>query len=242
LALLASVLVHAGLAVGIWWLPDLWRDPAPAKEPPRFDVALAEAQSQREALLAAAYETAQDPPVEPPPELEPEVQPMVEVVESRLEEEPIPITEAMPGPRPWRPQHLRFDQQRAPLATTPQEQAAKTGSVPGETAPAAPPTAPKEEQAVVVLSPQRDPEQSPPPSYPRLARRYGWEGTAEYLVQIDAQGRATSLVLVHSSGHEILDEAAKKAILEWTFHPGSENGQAVAGELLVPIRFHLTPK
>lgn len=239
MALLASVAVHTVLAVGIWWLPDLWRQAEPAKEPPRFDVALIEAQGQREQMLAEAYEVAQDPPVEPPPELEPEVQPMVEVVESRLEEEPIPITEAMPGPRPWRPQHLRFDQKRAPVASTPEEQAAKDAPAVPETE-AAPPI--QEKQVVVVLSPQRDPTQSPPPSYPRIARRYGWEGTAEYLVQINAQGRATSLALVKSSGHDVLDEAAKKAILSWIFHPGSENGLAVAGELLVPIRFHLTPK
>lgn len=241
-ALLASVMVHGLLAAGIWWLPDLWRAASPQKEPPRFDVALSEAQNQREALLAEAYEPAIDPPVEPPAEVEPEIQPMVEVVESRLEEEPIPSIEAMPGPRPWRPQHLRFDQKRAPLSRAPQE-LVQPSEVAAEVSPEATPSASAQaEQTVVVLSPQRDPKQSAPPDYPRLARRYGWEGTTEYLVQINPQGRATSMVLVQSSGHDLLDEAAKNAVLGWVFHPATENGQAVAGELLVPIRFHLTPK
>ena len=118
--------------------------------------------------------------------------------------------------------------------------AGRAATPPPTEPPVTPPPAPAaEETAVVVLSPQRDPAASPPPDYPRLARRYGWEGVTQVLVQVDAVGRPTGMTVQVSSGHDLLDRAALEAIRGWTFHPATRNGVAEPGELLVPIRFRL---
>jgi protein TonB len=188
--------------------------------------------------LAEARAEETPPPVTQPEELPLQVMPAVEVVESPLREVPSPITEAMPGARPWRPRHLRFDRTRPPVAAEPTAERAAT--LPPTEPPVTPAPAPAaEETAVVVLSPQRDPATSPPPSYPRLARRYGWEGVTQVLVQVDAAGRPTGMTVQVSSGHDILDRAALEAIRGWIFHPATRNGVAESGELLVPIRFRL---
>lgn len=44
--------------------------------------------------------------------------------------------------------------------------------------------------------------------YPPPAQRRGWEGTAEVLLQIAADGKVTGMTLGKSSGHAILDEEA----------------------------------
>ena len=44
--------------------------------------------------------------------------------------------------------------------------------------------------------------------YPPPAQRRGWEGTAEVLLQIAADGKVTGITLGKSSGHSILDDEA----------------------------------
>jgi periplasmic protein TonB len=44
--------------------------------------------------------------------------------------------------------------------------------------------------------------------YPPAAQRRGWEGTAEVLLQLAADGKVTGITLGKSSGHAILDQEA----------------------------------
>lgn len=44
--------------------------------------------------------------------------------------------------------------------------------------------------------------------YPPVARRNGWEGRAEVLIQLDHTGRIRVVRLVHSSGYAVLDQDA----------------------------------
>jgi protein TonB len=44
--------------------------------------------------------------------------------------------------------------------------------------------------------------------YPPTAQRRGWEGTAEVLLQIAADGKVTGITLGKSSGHSMLDDEA----------------------------------
>lgn len=48
----------------------------------------------------------------------------------------------------------------------------------------------------------------PNPTYPSIARRRGWQGSVLLKFQLTADGLAQNIVVVRSSGHEQLDQAA----------------------------------
>jgi protein TonB len=76
--------------------------------------------------------------------------------------------------------------------------------------------------------------------YPRLARRNAEAGLVIVRAWVDAHGGAPRSVQVErSSGFARLDQAALAAVQKARFKPHSENGQAVEGWALVPIRFEL---
>ncbi len=54
----------------------------------------------------------------------------------------------------------------------------------------------------------------------------------------DACGRVTSVVVQTSSGHRMLDQAAIKAVREWTLSP-AQRTQAVAGVVPIPVDFRM---
>jgi len=77
---------------------------------------------------------------------------------------------------------------------------------------------------------QPDPKsgQSPKPRYPRRALEREWEGAVRVCVSIDDEGRPTSVKVLSSSGHALLDRIVTGTILdEWRFTPGRRDGQAV---------------
>jgi protein TonB len=80
---------------------------------------------------------------------------------------------------------------------------------------------------------------NPPPTYPLVARRQGWEGEALLRVDIDIRGRVEIVQLVRSSGHTILDDAAIHAVRRWQFSPARFAGQPVKATVEIPIRFSL---
>jgi TonB family protein len=55
------------------------------------------------------------------------------------------------------------------------------------------------------------------PSYPAQVARNGWEGTVVLRVLLGNDCRAFSVEVAHSSGHGILDDAAKECVSKWTF-------------------------
>jgi periplasmic protein TonB len=66
------------------------------------------------------------------------------------------------------------------------------------------------------------------PEYPAAAIRAHREGTTGLDVCVDARGRATSVTLASTSGHEILDQAAIKWVRTTRFAPGTIDGAATA--------------
>lgn len=86
--------------------------------------------------------------------------------------------------------------------------------------------------------PQRIAEQSPPPEYPASALRSGRSGVVVLSVQVDADGRPTRVRVSQRSGTRELDRAAVEAVRRWRFRPAQANGQAVPGEVEVPIEFN----
>ncbi len=80
------------------------------------------------------------------------------------------------------------------------------------------------------------------PEYPRLSQRLGESGQVGLEITIDAKGRATDARVLTSSGHARLDEAARTAVLTWTYAPATENGVAIAGFLRHSVRFAFQDK
>ena len=172
--------------------------------------------------------------------------------EPAAEEKPPPETRKLrpPQPRP-RPQAQRI----VPQLTTRDEPAPERPATqpfiaqnPVETdAPRAPAPAPEPPaQVAVVPEPRaRQPDyvagflQKPEPDYPWQARRMGIEGRVVLHVEILQNGEAGRIEIRQSSGHDILDQAAIKAVARARFTPARIAGAPVTAWAEVPIRFQL---
>ena len=80
---------------------------------------------------------------------------------------------------------------------------------------------------------------NPPPEYPRLARKRGYQGTVVLEVLVDQNGRVGDLRLFTSSGHSILDKKAMASVKEWLFEPGMKGDKKLDMWVRVPVRFEL---
>ncbi|MCS6152071.1 energy transducer TonB [Shewanella baltica] len=78
----------------------------------------------------------------------------------------------------------------------------------------------------------------PQPTYPRIARKKGLEGTATIEVMFNELGEQLALTLVKSSGFSLLDQAAIAAVENWQFAAPTPR-LASHYKVRVPIRFAL---
>ena len=69
--------------------------------------------------------------------------------------------------------------------------------------------------------------------YPEEAIAMEMEGTVDIEVRIGPNGQAENALVVRSSGHRILDEAARSGVLRWTFTDGENR------KMKIPFRFRL---
>jgi len=76
--------------------------------------------------------------------------------------------------------------------------------------------------------------------YPHEAEEQGWEGTVRLKVHISAYGDIGEVIVVHSSGHDILDDAAVDMIKKASFTPARRGDKPVDSWVMVPYRFILT--
>ncbi|OGP53157.1 MAG: hypothetical protein A2Y65_06645 [Deltaproteobacteria bacterium RBG_13_52_11] len=77
------------------------------------------------------------------------------------------------------------------------------------------------------------------PPYPEIARRRGYEGTVRLTVEVLASGQVGGVKVKGSSGYEVLDRSALKAVKEWSFIPAQFGGVPVKSMVIVPITFQL---
>jgi len=82
-------------------------------------------------------------------------------------------------------------------------------------------------------------QNNPRPAYPRQAKREHWEGTTVLRVLVQPSGKPAAIKVAQSSGHDVLDDAAKDAVNGWTFAPATQAGSPVEGFVMVPIVFRL---
>ena len=78
-----------------------------------------------------------------------------------------------------------------------------------------------------------------PPVYPRIARKSGWEGTVRIRVVVQPDGAPGSIQVRKSSGYDVLDDAAKKAVRAWTFIPAKDGNIPIRSIVEIPIHFDL---
>lgn len=80
---------------------------------------------------------------------------------------------------------------------------------------------------------------NPKPAYPLQARRRGYQGTVVLEVFVDEQGKAGELRVIDSSGYNMLDDEAVRAVAGWRFEPGLIGGKPASMWVRIPVRFQL---
>ncbi|MCR4299574.1 MAG: energy transducer TonB [Gallionella sp.] len=159
---------------------------------------------------------------------------------------PEPKPKPVVKPKPVEPQRVQPAPQvampDAPEETPPTEE---VSSAPPQPTAASPAPAASAASAAQAREHDREPDyqaaylKNPVPSYPMVARRMGWQGRVVLNVEVLASGLPGQVKLYQSSGHDVLDNAAIKAVSGWRFVAARQNGQAVAKWFLVPIPFIL---
>jgi protein TonB len=92
----------------------------------------------------------------------------------------------------------------------------------------------------VAASTQLQAISAPSPPYPPEAIRNGLTGTVELEILVGTDGKPLEATVVRSSGHRVLDQAARKVVLSrWRFQPAVRDGQEVQALGRVPIVFTL---
>lgn len=255
-----SVLFHGALAL---WLGPHWRPPGPdGKQPaPAHRVALQAPAASGPEADEASQEAAAGP--EPTTEEAPRSDPPVvgagpgspkrtlkapQTERSRPEAGDPPEEEREPTPE----EPAEADdppQENEKPEDTEEEQAKPEREAPEASPPAEPqgaekpaseaPTAERAEAGRTSEARPADGVNNPRPTYPRAARRMGMEGRVVLEVTVGAEGRAQEVTVAESSGHGVLDRAARRAVRRWRFEPARAAGQAVASTTTVPVRFEL---
>jgi protein TonB len=80
---------------------------------------------------------------------------------------------------------------------------------------------------------------NPPPKYPAIAKRRGWQGTVRLRVSVSAEGYSEAVAIYSRSGYEELDESAVEAVRKWRFIAAKRGDTAIASSVIVPIVFKL---
>lgn len=80
---------------------------------------------------------------------------------------------------------------------------------------------------------------NPPPPYPAIAQRRGYEGEVLLSVVVAADGTVAESKIKQSSGYSMLDRVAMKTVAGWTFEPARRMGIPVPLTVEIPVRFVL---
>jgi TonB family protein len=76
------------------------------------------------------------------------------------------------------------------------------------------------------------------PEYSEEARKARYQGVVTLYIQVDPDGRARNMRVLHSLGMG-LDERALEAVKQWRFKPGMKDGRPVTVEALIEVAFRL---
>jgi protein TonB len=114
---------------------------------------------------------------------------------------------------------------------------------------------PKAESQTAATTAKEEPRKSPdfkivdempkvlkqvPPEYPKAARERGDTGTVYVRALVKKDGKPTGVTVASGKGvTPELDQAAVKAVSQWTFVPAKARGKSVAVWIVVPVKFRL---
>lgn len=79
------------------------------------------------------------------------------------------------------------------------------------------------------------------PTYPAAAVEQRIEGRVVLVVDIDAAGQVTDVVVESAEPAGVFDDAAAQAARKWMFNPAVEEGRRVASRVRVPVDFSMDP-
>ncbi len=80
---------------------------------------------------------------------------------------------------------------------------------------------------------------NPAPQYPYTAQRRGWEGVVLIKALVAEDGFPSEVIVDKTSGHDILDQAAVRAVKQWRFKPAQRGLMKFSSWVEIPIRFKL---
>ena len=179
----------------------------------------------------------------PPAVAEPKPKPVIQPRPSIKQSQPVEKTTPPPVRKAKRPEPSPEPEIVAPEDTTeisevmpdpPDENTASTLAA----LPPAPSHVATPEPALVEARPLY--KENPPPRYPRIARKRGYQGTVVLEVLVDREGDVEDLKVYRSSGYKALDKAALSSVRHWIFTPGRRGDVVVDMWVRVPIAFRLT--
>nr|WP_260170381.1 energy transducer TonB [Roseococcus suduntuyensis] len=159
---------------------------------------------------------AEAPPPQTEPEPEPAPTPVAQAPAPRPAPRPVPRRAAAPSAAPPTPTQVSGPATGAPAATS-------LG------APAGPSAPPRPDAGF----------RNAGPAYPEMARQRGQQGAVVLDLRVDAEGRVVGAEVAQSSGHPMLDAAARRAVLNWRFRPALDGGRPVEAHLRSTVRFRL---
>ncbi len=214
-SLLLTLIVLLHLCAAIWLLQPA--KPFTQAKPMIMEMSLVAAPSQQ----AAAAPVVQPKPEEPkkPPEKKPD-KPKKPVTRKQMERpKPLPMAE------PLLPAPSKSESAPEPVTTS------VAAKIPSKTTAD---TAPFTEANF-----NANYGSNPKPKYPGIATSRGWEGTVRLLVKVSVEGDSEEVTVQHSSGYDVLDEAAIEAVEKWKFIPAKRGDTPVSSSVIVPINFVL---
>ena len=158
----------------------------------------------------------------PEPEPEPMPEPMLAPVQKKTR-----IRDTVASEKTLKPDFV--------ATTRKKEETAAPAPAPGKSVPAET----GNPDAGVIRQAEPLPALNRPPSYPKLARKRGWEGTVVLEVDVNRDGTVESVRVRTSSSYTLLDREALAAVRKWRFTPGTMGGRPTATKVMVPIHFML---
>jgi protein TonB len=207
-ALIISFAVHLAI-IGIYMAMKLYKPPEEAAYTGRV----------------IRMETLPPPPplsATPPPPVIPINQPIVKPTIGV----PVPVPDAQA------PEQTIMTQQELATSLSPFAQGSGTGKdslvIKGDDLPS--------EGEFVYYEDAPTPVSQPPPPYPEFAREAGIQGKVILHILVGKDGRVKSVRVKQSVTG--LDDAAKKAVMNWVFKPALSNNKPVAVWVEVPVDFH----
>lgn len=81
---------------------------------------------------------------------------------------------------------------------------------------------------------------NPPPTYPPMAIRQGWQGTVVLRVHVQANGKPDVVEVQKSSGRKLLDDEAVRTVKNlWSYTPAKRGDTPIEGWTTTPVEFQI---